>query len=1165
MALFASAGNLVTFRPMQWAWGGRMLGFAGTSAAGGNQISRAGHDLQWRGDRRRARNGGLTGWQGHWTNAKDTNHKPIPFKLASTQTLTATGIATGYASGTARRIIEYLVATGIGSAESIGGTSQPVIQDLSDDQFYTFGGTTGTGQENAQSFQVSKACSLNQVDLHLSKLGSPADNFIVDIVSTLDGSVLATATIAASSVTGTDQSTGAYKSFVFASPASLTAGTTYYIQTRRSGARDTGNAVGWSIQTTGADRYSGGGAWSRSGPSQSWAIQDSGNDDMRFKVTVTGGATVVSATYNIVPTGIVSTEVYGSSRISRTLPSLLSNTAEGGTNGVAATAGNSGGASGTAWDAVSLGAGSVVIYDNTHAYTSLAYNIDPANNATAYLAWTAGTIGSLTDFNVRGYFYFTANPAATLTLMRFLDPSSSHLFSIRITTTGLLQAIDSTNSVVLASFSNAISLNHWIRVEAHFVVDPTSGSIEVKLFNNPDIDQATESNVASSLNTGTVVSVVRIGSTLGANTDLPSFWVDNVAIGTSGYIGPTIHVLGPTGIASSEAHGTTTVTPGPVTLVASGIATAYASGTARIVLYLKPTGIASAEAHGITVVVATYTISPTGIVTAYASGSARIVLYLKPTGIASTEAHGTTTVLRGTITITPTGIVTGYASGSARIILYLKPTGIVSAEAHGTTVVTTTYTISPAGIATAYASGAARIVLYLKPTGIATAEAHGTTVVLRGTVTITPTGIASAEAHGTTVVLATYTIVTTGIASAYASGTATVLRGAVTITPTGIATAYASGTATVLTFYTILPTGIASAEAHGTTVVATGAFTISPIGIPTGYASGTATVLTFYTISPTGITSSEAFGTAVFFVTTYLQATGIASTEAFGLPVIVLYLSPAGVPSSEAFGLASLYLLNRIFPTGIPTGQSMGHALLSMYLLATSIDTAEVFGQAAFVGDVILTPGGIPTGVAFGQITIVQVPFLFPDGIVSEEAFGATVVQALYRLTITAGIPSLEAHGVALVIPGAAFVRPSGVPPGYVSGTAIMVLYLKPAGIASAVSFGHDTLYLLASIRPTGIASAQVFGIAHVLPGGVGVFPTGIPSAEAFGPGIIVFIFVVTISKIGFYREVSAVEGGTTDGVIQKTGFYDGNGESKSGAETGLIKKTGEYHLVDEI
>lgn len=119
-----------------------------------------------------------------------------------------------------------------------------------------YGGTASSGgewaQKIAQSF-VALSNSIAFVQFQCAKAGTPTDNVLVDIVSTLDGASLGNVTVAATSIiTGIN-------TFTFSSPVSVVNGNTYYIQVSRSGARDTTNVVDFlrnlSVSSGGGNAY----------------------------------------------------------------------------------------------------------------------------------------------------------------------------------------------------------------------------------------------------------------------------------------------------------------------------------------------------------------------------------------------------------------------------------------------------------------------------------------------------------------------------------------------------------------------------------------------------------------------------------------------------------------------------------------------------------------------------------------------------------------------------------------------------------------------------------------------------------------------------------------------------------------------------------------------
>jgi hypothetical protein len=93
---------------------------------------------------------------------------------------------------------------------------------------------------------------------------------------------------------------------------------------------------------------------------------------------------------------------------------LLTNSFESGTNGTTITTGNSGGASGNAFDVTEASGTSILVYSNTQAAhgslsAEFANNGDGANS----VSWST-SLGTQTQVWFRAYVYFTANPSVTL-------------------------------------------------------------------------------------------------------------------------------------------------------------------------------------------------------------------------------------------------------------------------------------------------------------------------------------------------------------------------------------------------------------------------------------------------------------------------------------------------------------------------------------------------------------------------------------------------------------------------------------------------------------------------------------------------------------------------------------------------------------------------------
>lgn len=161
------------------------------------------------------------------------------------------------------------------------GTDQS--QELADGTTGPISGASGSNEEQAQSFQLVLEWTVSTLELFLSKIGSPTDNLFVDIVSTLGGSVIATSnTVSAAGLS----STAAWIAFTFSSPPSLSAGTTYYIVLRRSGARDLSNQALWEAKAS--NPYAAGSHFIKA--SGAWGSAQT--DDLTFRIPAIVNPTV---------------------------------------------------------------------------------------------------------------------------------------------------------------------------------------------------------------------------------------------------------------------------------------------------------------------------------------------------------------------------------------------------------------------------------------------------------------------------------------------------------------------------------------------------------------------------------------------------------------------------------------------------------------------------------------------------------------------------------------------------------------------------------------------------------------------------------------------------------------------------------------------------------
>jgi hypothetical protein len=220
---------------------------------------------------------------------------------------------------------------------------------------------------------------------------------------------------------------------------------------------------------------------------------------------------------------------------------LLTNSAEGGTNGITVSTSNSGGASGNAFDATSIPAGGSLNYSSTQAaHGTLSIQCATSTIAAGdYVQWST-SMGTLAEQFGRVYVYLTSAPAGNDVIVRYIG-GSTVLARLQVTTGRVLRLLD-TSSTVVATFTNTVPLNAWCRIEWDLTFPASAtASATVKLFLTPDSGTADETQTPASngsLNFGSAnITSVRFGWTNGV-ANQPNMFIDDLGVSSTGYLGP---------------------------------------------------------------------------------------------------------------------------------------------------------------------------------------------------------------------------------------------------------------------------------------------------------------------------------------------------------------------------------------------------------------------------------------------------------------------------------------------------------------------------------------------------------------------------------------------------------------------------------------------------
>lgn len=205
--------------------------------------------------------------------------------------------------------------------------------------------------------------------------------------------------------------------------------------------------------------------------------------------------------------------------------------AEGGTQGATVTTSDVG--SGDAWDAVLIGTGAAITYDNAHTYGGRAYKLVSGTSSTR-LEWQSGSVGVQSEVWGRLYAYFTANPAAELVVMR-LRRSAGQTARWGVNSSGKVVIRNAANSVIATS-STSVSLNQWVRLEFHCVPLTSNGTAECRIYNSPDSDSVTETISSTTAALTADTDEIHWGpvGTIGGET----YWLDHLNLNSIGWPGP---------------------------------------------------------------------------------------------------------------------------------------------------------------------------------------------------------------------------------------------------------------------------------------------------------------------------------------------------------------------------------------------------------------------------------------------------------------------------------------------------------------------------------------------------------------------------------------------------------------------------------------------------
>jgi hypothetical protein len=218
-----------------------------------------------------------------------------------------------------------------------------------------------------------------------------------------------------------------------------------------------------------------------------------------------------------------------------TLPA--SNSFEGGTAGSAITAASSGGASGTAFDALVGGVTGVPTYDASHPMhggLSFMCNFTGVAGATQ-LAWTGLNRATLWG---RFYLLFAAWPNVSSRQVQIMDTAVAQGSALIVGSNGKIAFRSAANTQITASLSTTV-LNPLVqyRIEWAVTTGAGTGTCEWHLFLGDSPDPIERNLQTGQTFTANNFDAVRYGQANDAA--IYQFWIDDPAVDAIGFPGPS--------------------------------------------------------------------------------------------------------------------------------------------------------------------------------------------------------------------------------------------------------------------------------------------------------------------------------------------------------------------------------------------------------------------------------------------------------------------------------------------------------------------------------------------------------------------------------------------------------------------------------------------------
>jgi hypothetical protein len=301
-----------------------------------------------------------------------------------------------------------------------------------------------------------------------------------------------------------------------------------------------------------------------------WAARDSGSTGLTSVTTGTIRISQRSGSGNLIPVAAISDYAASSTTVTSVTGTFgtasgngsaaqiellgshtVFNNAEGGSDGTAVTAANSGGGSGTAFSQVSTG---ITFSKAQKAHGLLSYALSAASGTQNYIHFSSpATTGG---FSIRTSLRLTGYPSAVSSFVLITDSTDTTITGFNLESTGKITPVQSGGTAITGGkFTNAIPLNTWVRITITGTIG-TSATVTMTMYTG-DSTTPIETHTFTGVNTGTVAPAYVSYGKLTKSPSIGTYYLDDLAqnLTSTTEIGPLAGNSAPTADAGDDQDG----------------------------------------------------------------------------------------------------------------------------------------------------------------------------------------------------------------------------------------------------------------------------------------------------------------------------------------------------------------------------------------------------------------------------------------------------------------------------------------------------------------------------------------------------------------------------------------------------------------------------------